>query len=79
MRWFDPEGGPMMRRAGVPPDHMTGLISKSYCSAYCLEGQIFDRPGPGANPPTLRPSLIDRRTFAARQRGPLARGYRPQG
>ena len=30
----------MMRRAGMPPEHTTRLISKSYCSAYCLEGQI---------------------------------------
>ena len=30
----------MMRRAGKPSEHMARLISKSYCSAYCLEGQI---------------------------------------
>jgi len=30
----------MMRRAGTPPEHTAKLISKSYCSAYCLEGQI---------------------------------------
>jgi hypothetical protein len=41
----------MMRRAGKPSEHMARLISKSYCSAYCLEGQIFDRPGPGATRP----------------------------
>ncbi len=30
----------MMRRAGTRPEHTTRSISKSYCSAYCLEGQI---------------------------------------
>jgi hypothetical protein len=30
----------MMRRAGTPPEQMNRSISKSYCSAYCLEGQI---------------------------------------
>jgi len=38
--WFDPEGGPMMRRAGESPEHTIRPISKSYCTAYCLEGQI---------------------------------------
>ena len=41
----------MMRRAGTPPDHMAKLISKSYCSAYCLEGQISVDLGPGATRP----------------------------
>ncbi len=69
MPWFDPEGGPMMRRAGWPPEPMTRLISKSYCSAHCLEGQIFDRPGPGATRP--RSGLPERiiEPFAALERG----------
>jgi hypothetical protein len=30
----------MMRRAGTLPEPMLRSISKSYCSANCLEGQI---------------------------------------
>jgi hypothetical protein len=30
----------MMRRAGMPPENMAGPISKSYCTAHCLEGQF---------------------------------------
>jgi len=37
---FDPEGGPMMRRAGTPQGHIYRLTGKSYYSEYCLEGQI---------------------------------------
>jgi hypothetical protein len=40
MPWFAFEGVPMMRRAGTPPERTNRLISKSHCSANCLEGQI---------------------------------------
>ncbi len=47
----------MMRRAGWPPEHMTRLISKSYCSAHCLEGQIFDRLVPAL--PAHAPAFLN--------------------
>ena len=41
----------MMRRAGTLPENMIRSISKSYCSACCLEGQISVDLGPGATRP----------------------------
>ena len=51
----------MMRRAGTPPEHTARLISKSYCSAYCLEGQISVDlvPALPAHAPAFSPGLTD--------------------
>jgi hypothetical protein len=51
----------MMRRAGTPPEHTTRLISKSYCSAYCLEGQISVDLAPAlpAHAPAFSPGLTN--------------------
>lgn len=50
-----------MRRAGTPPEDNIRLISKSYCSAYCLEGQIsIDLiPALPAHAPVLSSRSID--------------------
>jgi hypothetical protein len=55
----------MMRRAGKPPEPTIRLISKSYCSAYCLEGQISVDLVLRRYPPTLRFPLLDKRTGVA--------------
>ena len=67
----------MMRRAGTLPEHMTGSISKSYCSAYCLEGQISVDLVSRRYPPTLRPSPGS--TTAPRERGGQQRVTGRQG
>jgi len=68
---FDPEGGPMMRRAGTSPEHTTRLISKSYCSAYCLEGQIsIDLvPALPAHAPAFSHRLMNRALNAGTYKG----------
>jgi hypothetical protein len=51
----------MMRRAGTPPEHNARLISKSYCSAYGLEGQISIGLAPvlPAHAPAFSPGLTN--------------------
>jgi hypothetical protein len=51
----------MTRRAGTLPEHTTRLISKSYCSAYCLEGQISVDlvPALPAHAPAFAPRLMN--------------------
>ncbi len=51
----------MMRRAGTPPENSARLISKSYCSAYCLEGQISIDLAPvlPAHAPAFSPRLTN--------------------
>jgi hypothetical protein len=56
----------MMRRAGTLPENMIRSISKSYCSANCLEGQLSIHliPALPAHAPAFPP---DRRHWTARQ------------
>ena len=51
----------MMRRAGTPPEHTNRLISKSDCTAYCLEGQISVDlvPALPAHAPAFAPGLTN--------------------
>ena len=60
----------MMRRAGKPSEQMARLISKSYCSAYCLEGQIsIDLvPALPADAPAFKPGSCRMASLSQEQR-----------
>ena len=54
----------MMRRAGTPPERTNRLISKSHCSANCLEGQISVDLVPAL--PAHAPACLDRPAMVGR-------------
>jgi hypothetical protein len=64
----------MMRRAGTSPEFTAKLISKSYWSADCLEGQSSLGLDPGATRPRSGHFLPPDETCAAAESGQLKKG-----